>query len=932
MWHKTWICYFAIASIVDVIGIPGGFFSQRLDHFNNSDNRLFNQLFFSNDDFFVDGPELLFLGGTEPIRVHLINNHSFPLPHYAQQLKSRVWFLEHRFFGASQPFSSYSTENFRYLTSDQAVEDAANFIRNINSFYNVKSGNWIIFGGSIAGSLALNLRQMHFDLSIGAVASSPPFLSYLDFYSYAEHCEDVYRKRSQKCFENIRSGFRMLREFMDNKEGRDTLDDVFLLKPSLSQMQLTEQQIQHFYYVLMKHFFLAVENNKLNKPPFDHAAGVEDVCKIMTSPAINPLSRLVKATDYMRLQMGDKTTSLDIDYDRLIDKLRNTTTPNDQRAFLWFQCNEFGRFSTTHYLNAFGSILKLNYFIDICIEVFDLNSNVDYKQKRIKQQTSTYHKYAGTNTVILNHAIDPWSQLGMSDNDVDDETVKILYLKTTAHSADLCPQSNSDPMELIDARAQVLTQMQSWISEKRSNFNATKSIRSSKFMVITDVTARIIPDPNGGGNAAMTEDGWYLIEQEVDQMKSNGRKFNQTFAISFVNYQPGGPIFFALANGLAMTYEEFTDHTEMGYLAEEFGALMVLLEHRGYGSSILADDYSVDNLRFLTVEQTLADATVFIRSINSKLQLVNPKWITFGCALTSWLRAQSPELTVGSVASTPLMFPKVDVFEYTEIVNSVFAEVGCQKEIELAFDHVRHLLLSMDGRADLNREFSLCQNFSGESVDERVRQNFFQRLIAPFYSAVETSSHLDGIKHVCLIMKDTSLSLLSRINRVIGYYDCLDIDYNAMVLRLRNTKPNDARALLWQKCSELGSFPTTDCGGSTFGSELPIEFYLSLCRDVFGKSFSRNQIETNVKQLQKIYGDVQTFSATNLLIIESSNDPWLNLSIQQSTKVNSIGEGITVLRVKDNSHCFDNKPPLTDPKNRSLFKAIKKHLKMWLGI
>ncbi|KAI6188285.1 hypothetical protein M3Y98_00338500 [Aphelenchoides besseyi] len=753
---------------------------------------------------------------------------------------------------------------------------------------------------------------------------------------YAEHCEDVYQKHSHRCLENIRLGFRMLREFMDNKEGRDILDEVFLLKPSLSQLELTEQQIQHLYYVLIKNFFLAVENNKLNKSPFNHGAGIGDVCSIMTSPAINPLSRLVKVTDYIRLQMGDKTTSLDIDYNALIDKLKNTTSPNDQRAFLWFQCYEFKRFSTTHYLNAFGSILKLNYFIDMCIEVFDLDSSVDFTHNKIKQQTLSYHKYGGTNTLILNHAVDPWSRLKMSDKDADDATVTILNLETTAHCADLYPQSNSDPKELMDARKQILTQMQNWMFKKNTKFNATKSMKLSKFMETTNVTARIIPDPHGGGNAAMTEDGWYYIEQEVDQIKSNGQKFNQTFAISFVNYQSGGPIFFALANGLAMTYEEFTDHTEMGYLAEEFGALMVLLEHRGYGSSILADEYSVDKLRFLTVEQTLADATVFIRSINSKLQLVNPKWITFGCsragALATWLRAQSPELTIGAVVSTPLMFPKVDVFEYTEIVNSAFNEVGCRKEIELAFDHIRHLLLSMDGRADLNREFSLCQNFSGESVDERVRQNFFQRLIAPFYTAVETSSHLDGIKHVCSIMKDTSLTLLSRINRVIGYYNCLDIDYNAMVLRLRNTKPNDARALLWQKCSELGSFATTDSGASTFGSELPVEFHLSLCRDVFGRSFTRNQIETNVKQLHKTYGDVQTFSATNLLVIESTNDPWLNLSIQQSTKANSIGEGITVLRVKDNSHCFDNKPPLTDPKNRSLFKAIKKHLNAWLGI
>lgn len=34
-----------------------------------------------------------------------------------------------------------------------------------------------------------------------------------------------------------------------------------------------------------------------------------------------------------------------------------------------------------------------------------------------------------------------------------------------------------------------------------------------------------------------------------------------------------------------MTYAEFTDHTQPGYLAPNFNALLVLLEHRYYGAS-----------------------------------------------------------------------------------------------------------------------------------------------------------------------------------------------------------------------------------------------------------------------------------------------------------------------------------------------------------
>lgn len=36
--------------------------------------------------------------------------------------------LEHRYYGASQPFDDWSTENFEFLTSEQALADIANFI------------------------------------------------------------------------------------------------------------------------------------------------------------------------------------------------------------------------------------------------------------------------------------------------------------------------------------------------------------------------------------------------------------------------------------------------------------------------------------------------------------------------------------------------------------------------------------------------------------------------------------------------------------------------------------------------------------------------------------------------------------------------------------------------------------------------------------
>ncbi|KAI6233558.1 putative serine protease K12H4.7 [Aphelenchoides fujianensis] len=414
----------------------------------------------------------------------------------------------------------------------------------------------------------------------------------------------------------------------------------------------------------------------------------------------------------------------------------------------------------------------------------------------------------------------------------------------------------------------------------------------------------------------MTVDGWYFIEQK-------------TFAISSTNYAPGGPVFLALSGEVpAMTYEEFTDHTEMGFLAEEMGAMMLLLEHRGYGTSRITDDLTTDSLRFLSVEQALADAVVFIRSVVAKLSLANPRFVTFGCAyggaLSAWLRRENPELTVGAVASSPLMLPKVDVFEYSQVVNESFAALGCQAEISDAFAAVHNAFLTIDGRNQLNAAFSLCTNFTEDSVDERDRQTFFQRLIAPFFSALESSAHLEDLTNVCTTMTDTTIPLLTRLNRMLGFYSCLDWSYANQLLPFMNTDydyANDGdRQWLWQRCTQLGLFPSTDCGRNSFGSSLPIEWK---------RTFS-NTLDA--------FGDQRTFEvATNLLVISGANDPWKALALQ--ARDSNDGEGITFLDDRRSAflllrnhagHCFDNHPPLTDHKNKPLFKKIKKHLEAWL--
>lgn len=75
-----------------------------------------------------------------------------------------------------------STENLRFLTSEQAVADAASFIQAMNKKFNFTADQpWIIFGGSYAGALAIWLVEDYPHLAYGAVSSSGPVHATLDF-------------------------------------------------------------------------------------------------------------------------------------------------------------------------------------------------------------------------------------------------------------------------------------------------------------------------------------------------------------------------------------------------------------------------------------------------------------------------------------------------------------------------------------------------------------------------------------------------------------------------------------------------------------------------------------------------------------------------------------------------------------------------------
>ena len=120
--------------------------------------------------------------------------------------------LEHRYYGYSFPTRYLTTEDLRFLTTEQALADEAYFAQNIK-FPGFEDQNltshatpWISYGGSYAGAFSAFLRVKYPDVFWGAISSSGVTKAIYDYWAYYEpvsHYGPPFCMSSQKLFTHM---------------------------------------------------------------------------------------------------------------------------------------------------------------------------------------------------------------------------------------------------------------------------------------------------------------------------------------------------------------------------------------------------------------------------------------------------------------------------------------------------------------------------------------------------------------------------------------------------------------------------------------------------------------------------------------------------------------------------------------------------------
>ncbi|CAF2126984.1 unnamed protein product [Rotaria magnacalcarata] len=442
---------------------------------------------------------------------------------------------------------------------------------------------------------------------------------------------------------------------------------------------------------------------------------------------------------------------------------------------------------------------------------------------------------------------------------------------------------------------------------------------------------------------------WYT--QQLDHFNPTDiRTWQQRYYVNDLYWKKNGPVFIQIggegpADPIWMVEGQWIKY------AQTHGAICVMLEHRFYGKSHPTADLSVENLRYLSSEQALADLATFREYFNRKyLVSEQSKWISFGGSypgsLSAWFRLKYPHLVYGAISASSPMTALTDFSEYLVVVRNSLAtyDEKCNDAISNATKLMQNMIQSSSGRTELKAAFRLCDSIETQNdVD-----NFFQTVAGNFEGVVQYNKDnraFEGaratnitIDVLCKTMLDTTQpNILQRMvnvnDMILNAYDqpCLDAGYMSMINQLTNISWNASaaeggRQWTYQTCVEFGFFQSSNDPQQPFGNNFPASFFVQQCADIFGPNFNDNLLERGIDFTNAFYG-AEGFSGSRVLFVNGAIDPWHALSFTKDPPNNN-----TAIFLSSTAHCADMYPDAeTDPQElKQARQTISDTIGQWL--
>ncbi|KAF2186519.1 peptidase S28 [Zopfia rhizophila CBS 207.26] len=173
------------------ISVPIDFFRNETRYEPHSNDTFELRYWFDASNYKEGGPVFVLLGGETSGADRLPFLQKGIVAQVTQATGGLGVILEHRYYGTSFPVPDLSTENLRFLSTEQSLAEIAYFATHVkfeglNKDLTAPGTPWIVYGGSYAGAQAAFLRVAYPDIFYGAISSSGVTKAIYDYWEYFE--------------------------------------------------------------------------------------------------------------------------------------------------------------------------------------------------------------------------------------------------------------------------------------------------------------------------------------------------------------------------------------------------------------------------------------------------------------------------------------------------------------------------------------------------------------------------------------------------------------------------------------------------------------------------------------------------------------------------------------------------------------------------
>jgi len=410
-------------------------FDQVLNPADPKDTRTYKQRYFIDSSLAsgVNPPVFLALCGEWTCSSSELNW----LRSYAAIYHAHLISLEHRYYGASQPFTTLTTDNLKYLRTEYAVSDIARFQKYAMTTLGM-TGKWVVAGGSYSANLAAYYRLKYPDLVVGALASSAPVQALANFEDYDLHVSKVIAGACGKAVQQTVQKLDMA-----------VLDPSELAKVKALFGASEIKDTGDFMMVAADMVATAVQYGFQN-----------EFC-----------DQMLNATDLLQ-GYGDagQTMFANVGETPLADSYQVAESETDftgNRAWTYQSCTEFGYWQTAYHdpsLAMRSAAVNEDYYNQVCKRVFGFTKPVD---------TSFINKtFYGPllapdvrNIMFTNGSFDPWSELSITNERHNGQSpfLTLFTILAGSHTSDLHMASDNDSASLKQERAEFARVLATWL-------------------------------------------------------------------------------------------------------------------------------------------------------------------------------------------------------------------------------------------------------------------------------------------------------------------------------------------------------------------------------------------------------------------------------------------------------------------------------------